>query len=251
MIDKYREEAVTPDVGADVVAIVSPHAGYIYSGPVAAYGYNVLEDVKPDVVIVLAPSHRARFRGASIIAEGIFETPLGKVPIDAVIGKQLLGRDSIVFLEEVDAYEHSLEVQVPFLQTVVDDFKLVPVIIGTTDLDLCQYLAKEIYSVVKEDKRRIAIVISTDLSHYHSYDEAVRIDGRLIESLKSFDEEKLSDLLDSGSSEACGQGPLLTGMILSKLMGATQVKILHYANSGDTSGDKSRVVGYLSAAFIK
>ncbi len=251
MIDKYIGEAVLPSGDGDIVAVVSPHAGYIYSGPVAAYGYKALADVKPDIVIVLAPSHRARFNGASVIPEGMYETPLGKVPIDDVIGNSLCSKPAFAFIEEVHAYEHSLEVQVPFLQRTLEKFLLVPVIVGTTDFDLCSRIAGELFNAIRDEKRKIAVVISTDLSHYHPYQEAVRLDSLFIEKLKEFDEKALSDFLGCGSAEACGEGPLVTGLILGKLMGAVKAGILRYANSGDTAGDKSQVVGYVSAVFYR
>lgn len=249
-IDKYLKDAEGQKLKGEVVAVISPHAGYVYSGPVAAYSFNHLKTITPEVVIVLAPSHRARFNGASVIPSGIYETPLGNVEIDESICEKLANEKLFGFIEEVESGEHSLEVQVPFLQRVLTGFKIVPVIIGTTDLDICNSIAGQIYNNIAQEKRKIVVVISTDLSHYHSYVTAREIDNVFIETLKTFDEEKVNTACRK-KAEACGQGPVLAGMSLSKKMGADRVEILKYANSGDTAGGRREVVGYLAAAFLK
>jgi len=125
----------------------------------------------------------------------------------------------------------------------------VPVIIGTTDLDLCAAIAGEIYEALISEQRKIAVIISTDLSHYHSYEEARSLDGVFIKLLESYDAVKLQSALAGDETQACGEGPVLCGMILSKSLGADRVEILKYANSGDTAGGRDQVVGYLSAAM--
>ncbi|HDP79310.1 MAG TPA: AmmeMemoRadiSam system protein B [Spirochaetes bacterium] len=137
----------------------------------------------------------------------------------------------------------------PFLQVVLPKFSLVPVIIGTTDLDLCAAIAGEIYEALISEQRKIAVIISTDLSHYHSYEEARSLDGVFIKLLESYDAVKLQSALAGDETQACGEGPVLCGMILSKSLGADRVEILKYANSGDTAGGRDQVVGYLSAAM--
>jgi MEMO1 family protein len=250
-VDAYIDSAELPERDGDIVGLISPHAGYIYSGPIAAYSFKAIKGSDYELAVVLAPSHRARFEGASVIPEGIYETPLGDVEIDSKIGGKLMEKRGFNFLKEVHAAEHSLEVQVPFLQRVLGQFKIVPVIVGTTDLAACRIIAEGLASILKEEKRKFIIVISTDLSHYYSYDSAVSKDGQFIESLKKFDEEGIKDLLASGKSEACGEGPVLTGVMLCRDLGAEGVSILKYGNSGDTAGDRSQVVGYLSAAFTR
>lgn len=250
-VDSYLNNAELPELNGDIVGLISPHAGYIYSGPIAAYSFKAIKDSDYELAVVLAPSHRARFEGASVIPEGIYETPLGDVEIDSETGRKLMDKQGFKFLKEVHAVEHSLEVQVPFLQRVMGEFKIVPVIVGTTDMTACGLIAEGLSSILKVEKRKFIIVISTDLSHYYSYNSAVSKDGQFIESLKTFDEKGIKDLLASGKSEACGEGPLLTGVMLCKELGAAGVSILKYGNSGDTAGDRSQVVGYLSAAFIR
>jgi len=123
--------------------------------------------------------------------------------------------------------------------------------VGTTELEICAGIADDLAQVLKVEERRCIIVISTDLSHYHSYDQARVMDKRFIDVLESFDEKKVKEVLSGGKAEACGEGPVLAGMALCRKLGARSVKILKYATSGDTAGDKSQVVGYLSAAFIR
>ena len=161
----------------DILAIIAPHAGYIYSGPIAAYGYKAIQSKKYKTVVILAPSHFFGFNGISIWPEGSFVTPLGSIPVDDIFSQELIIKvDKIRVSPEVFSKEHSLEVQLPFLQKVLgNNFKIVPVIMGQISLDSCKQFAKALKEVM--DKRDgILIVASTDLSHYHPYDEAVYID---------------------------------------------------------------------------
>ena len=250
-VDGYLKSAKKQEISGEVVGIISPHAGYIYSAPVAAYSYNQLAGKKYDLAVVLAPSHRARFNGASILPSGIYETPLGGVEIDSIVGEKLQNKPHFEFIEEVHGAEHSLEVQVPFLQRVLGKFKIVPMVLGTTDIEQCRAMAEEIYDCLKDEARKIIVVISTDLSHYHSYEAAKKLDNIFMDSLKKFDEKGIYDTLNGGKAEACGQGPVLTGCSLCRKLGANRVEILKYANSGDTAGPKDQVVGYLAAALVK
>ena len=251
MISQFLTDAKEerPQSSGNVYGIISPHAGYIYSGPVAGYGFSYLENLNIDTYIILAPSHRGRFKGASVIPEGIYSTPLGDMAIDSHIGGNLLSIEGFTFLKEAHELEHSLEVQVPFVQVVSGNSKIVPVVIGTTDPDLCRGIGESIASVLEGIDKKFAVVISTDLSHYHNYSSAVEMDKKLINSIESFDENSVSTLLKSGKAEACGEGPLISGMTLCRSMGAEKVKVVKYANSGDTAGSKDQVVGYLSAVF--
>jgi hypothetical protein len=246
-IDRHLN-AVPPSPPKNAKGYISPHAGYIYSGPVAAYTYAALKSDMPEMLIVLAPSHRASFEGASVIPEGYYETPVARTAIDSEISMRLLDSDLFNFYEQVHRAEHSLEVQIPFAQRVLGDFTLVPVIIGTTDLSICAELAAVIERALEGCGKKFSIVISTDLSHFHGYDEAVRIDSGFIKALESFNTRDVYEAAAVKGAEACGLGPILTGMTLCGKLGASEIEILKYANSGDSSGDKSRVVGYLSAA---
>lgn len=233
-----------------IMGIISPHAGYVYSGPVAACGYNYLAESKLDRFVVLAPSHRGRFNGASIIPKGLFKTPLGDVEIDSEIGEKLEKRDHFGFIKEAHEMEHSLEVQIPFLQVVKPGAVIVPVVMGTIDTDLCTIIGETIAEEIKSTGKKYGIIISTDLSHYHSYDAAVKKDKEFINALESFDENVVDAVISTGKAEACGEGGVIAGMALARMLGAKKIKAVKYANSGDTAGPKDQVVGYLSALIL-
>lgn len=230
------------------IAVISPHAGYIYSGPVAAYSYNLLKFRKPELVIVLAPSHRVYIEGASVIPDGYYETPLGDVKINPLAAR-LMDEPYFSFNNKIEELEHSLEVQVPFLQHVLGDFSIIPIVIGTHDFEKLDSIAGSIYKILKDFNGTFSIVISTDLSHFHLYDTANKIDAGFIEKLREYDEKALHESLITEKCEACGHAPLIAGMILSRKLGASKIDILKYMNSGDTCGDKSKVVGYLAGAI--
>jgi AmmeMemoRadiSam system protein B len=250
-IEHYLEAADLIDLSGEPIALISPHAGYIYSGPVAAYSYRQLAGKHIDLAIVIAPSHRARFNGASIIPSGTYETPLGGVNIDGQMGALLEQEDGFSFIKEAHQAEHSLEVQVPFLQKVLGSFSLVPIIVGTVEIDTCRMLARSLAKNLEREGRKWIIILSTDLSHYFPYGKACEIDRVFIKTLLDFDENELYAVLSRNTAQACGEGPVLTGMITAKMLGASAVKLLKYANSGDTAGGKDQVVGYLSAAIVK
>ena len=233
-----------------IMGIISPHAGYVYSGPVAAYGFNYLAETQLDRFVVLAPSHRGRFNGASVIPKGLFKTPLGDVVIDSELGEKLEKRDHFGFIREAHEMEHSLEVQIPFLQMVKPDAAIVPVVMGTIDTDLCTTIGETIAEEIKSTGKKYGIIISTDLSHYHSYDAAVKKDKEFINALESFDENVVDAVISTGKAEACGEGGVIAGMALAKMLGAKKIKTIKYANSGDTAGPKDQVVGYLSALIL-
>ena len=251
-IEEYLGKAVFDPIIGDIVGVVSPHAGYMYSGPVAAYGYKAIAGQEYDTVIVIAPSHKMYFEGVAVIDKGGYKTPLGIVEIDEIITGKILKNCTTVH-RNVDAHagEHSLEVQLPFLQIILKKFTLVPLIMGSQDLSTCEALSEGIYEAVKDSRRKILIVGSTDLSHYYSYAHAAGLDGIVTGHLDDFDVKGLAADLGKDKCEACGAGPMITVMMLSGKLGANQSKVLKYANSGDISGDNSSVVGYVSAVFFK
>ena len=250
-INKYLDSSVKSDVENEIFALIVPHAGYVYSAPVAASAYKLLKEISPDSIIILAPSHRASFKGASVFAEGIYETPLGPINLMTDFSKALLEKPYFGFMQEAHQSEHSLEVQIPFIQVLMPDVSICPIVMGSTDLNICTSIGRSIGDLISAQKGKTLIIISTDLSHFHPYDEAVKIDGALIDLLEKFDEVELSRALDVGKAEACGHAPLVAGMHASKIVGATKAEIIEYRNSGDTAGTRDSVVGYLSAAFTK
>lgn len=250
LIDHYLDDAAGDARLPALRGLVVPHAGYIYSGPVAAHSYVQLRGSGAAVAVVLAPSHRSRFNGAALMTAGTYETPLGSVPVDESLAAELAGREGFGQLREAHDQEHSLEVQVPFLQRVIPGFSLVPVIVGTVDPAACALIGQGVAEVLAKETRPWIIVVSTDLSHYHSYETARAMDGDFIEALKTNDPAAVARVLASGKAEACGHGPVLAGMTACRALGADRVEILNYANSGDTAGSRDQVVGYLAAAFV-
>ncbi len=251
-INAYLNEAKSPKVKGRIVGLISPHAGYMYSGPVAAYSYKQLIGEHFSTVIVVAPSHRAYFKGASIYKLGSYETPLGLVPLDYKLIDELMKLDPMIhYVPEAHSQEHSLEIQLPFLQATLGDFKLVPIVMGDQSWENCVNLAKAIAAVVKKspDPNKILLVASSDLSHFHNYDTAVKLDSVVVDAVNDFDPEELNRALRSGKCEACGGGPMITVMLASKALGATKAKVLKYANSGDVTGDRGSVVGYMAAVL--
>ena len=247
-IDGFLSRVPPTDVPGQLSALISPHAGYAYSGQVAAYAYKLLEKQKFASVIVIAPSHHARFSGVSVYDRGGFRTPLGVVPLDQDLITALEKRDKrIRFLPEAHAREHALEIQLPFLQVVMPGFKLVPLVMGEQDLETCQWLAEAIADCIKN--RSVLVVASSDLSHFHSYDEAKRLDQVVVDKVAALDPEGLIRSLESGKCEACGGGPMAATMLAAGRLGATRSRVLYSANSGDVTGDRSRVVGYMAAAL--
>jgi AmmeMemoRadiSam system protein B len=246
----FLDNVPAKTLSGTITALIAPHAGYIYSGQVAAHAYKLIEGKTFDTVVVIAPSHRYPFRGASVYPRGAYQIPLGFITIDEDSAEMLIKESNLVtYVRQAHTEEHSLEVQLPFLKTVLGEFKLLPVVIGSYDLTTCTSLAEALYRVLKD--KSVLIVASTDLSHYHPYQKAVELDQIVIDSIKQFDPQGLLHAITSDRCEACGAGPMVTTMLLAQKLGATQSELLNYANSGDVSGDKSRVVGYMSAVFYK
>ena len=248
MIEGFLRRVPPTDVPRRLTAIISPHAGYVYSGQVAAHAYKLLEKQQIPTVIVLAPSHHARFTGVSVYDRGGFRTPLGVVPLDQDLIAALEKRDQrIRFLPEAHAREHAVEIQLPFLQVVVPGFKLVPLVMGEQDLETCRWLAAALADCIKD--KPVLLVASSDLSHFHSSEEAKRLDQVVLDRVTAFDPEGLLRNLENGQCEACGGGPMAATMLAAQRLGATKSRVLDAANSGNATGDRSRVVGYMAAAF--
>lgn len=249
-IRRYLDTVPVTPLGGPVVGLVSPHAGYLYSGRVAAHGYRLVEGERYDAVVVIGPSHRVLFRGASLWLSGGYETPLGVVPVDSGLAGAILGGDPVMNDDRrPHASEHSVEIQLPFLQVALGAFSFVPIVMGTHDLRTCEAVADTVWRAARG--RNVLVVGSSDLSHFHSYEQAKRLDGVVVDRVRKRDYRELARELEGGSCEACGGGPVVTAMIFAEKAGARGVQVLHYANSGDVTGEKRQVVGYLSAAFYR
>ncbi|MBK8815361.1 MAG: AmmeMemoRadiSam system protein B [Methylococcaceae bacterium] len=215
-------------------AIIAPHAGYIYSGPIAASAYARLKNAKDVItrVVVIGPSHRVAFRGLAVSSADSFSTPLGDIPVDKDAVASIINLQFVDYLDQAHAFEHSIEVQLPFLQETLSEFKIVPIVAGEASPD---QVAQIIDTLWGGDET--LIVISSDLSHYHDYATATKLDLQTSDHIERLEYERLS--YDS----ACGKIPV-SGLLKSARQKNLSVKTIDLRNSGDTAGDKSRVVGY-------
>jgi MEMO1 family protein len=251
-IDRYLAEAESQVIdGAhegDLMALIAPHAGLMYSGPVAACAYRLLRNRRFDVAILVGPSHFTAFDGVGVVPAGGFETPLGTVAIDADCVAELRRATSVV-REHASAHarEHSLEMQLPFLQRVAPETGIVPLLVGEQTASLAEELGEALSTVVKG--RRALLVASTDLSHYHDAATAASLDAVVIGFISDFDPDGLQRALDRRPDHACGGGPTVAVMRAVRSLGGRQARVLRYADSGDVSGDKESVVGYVAAAL--
>ncbi len=250
-ISGYLNAASNVPFPGQLAGLISPHAGYMYSGPVAAYAYKLLVGNPFERVLILAPSHRAHFPGASIYNLGGYRTPLGVVPLDHELVNSLFEYTPLIkYVPHADDQEHSLEIQLPFLQSVLPHFVVTPIVMGDQSADTCRALADAIVAVCRG--KQVLMIASTDLSHYHSYDEARKLDRDFLDAIDAFDPEGLADRINKRKCEACGAGPVITLMLAARQMGALSAKVLHYANSGDVTGDRSSgVVGYMAGAVYR
>lgn len=249
-IATYFQNVPDRELDGDVVGLIVPHAGYVYSGQVAAHAYKLLLGRKYDVVILIGPSHRVAFGGVSIYSQGAYETPLGMVPVDENLAEQMKQLSkSIIDFPAAHAQEHSLEIQLPFLQVTLGTFSFVPLVMGDQNAATCQALASVICQAAKD--RHVLIVASSDLSHFHDYKNAKALDRIVLRHIQENDVEGLLESLAHDKTEACGGGPIAVAMLAAQKLGAHHSLLLKYANSGDVTGDKSSVVGYTSAVYYQ
>jgi len=247
LVDEYLDGAAVHDFSGRLQGIIVPHAAYPYSGKIAAAAYKQLIGRNYDAAVIIAPSHYDLFIGVSIFPGRALETPLGEVRIDTALAKRLTGADKLIFFSTRGyAGEHSLEVQLPFLQTALPNTPVVPLVVGYQSLYASYALGKSLSAVL--DNANVLIVASTDLSHYHPYDEAVRLDREVIDALLNYDPFLLGLNLFSRRWEACGGMPVIAALVAAQRFGCNSVELLQYANSGDITAKKDSVVGYVSAA---
>jgi len=230
---------------------VVPHAGYMYSGGVATRAYRQIMDKQIDVIAVISPSHREYFTEISIYDGYGYSTPLGILPVDKILAGELSEFSPQIILSEKGHRfeEHALEVQLPILQEVLSNFKIIPIVMGEHSYHNIETLAKALAKVLAG--RNALLVASSDLSHFYNAQKAALLDNVVIENVKNFDDEKLFQDLQQGYCEMCGGGPAIAVMKACKLLGANKSEVLVYRNSGDVTGEYDEVVGYLSAVFYQ
>jgi AmmeMemoRadiSam system protein B len=235
-------------------AIVAPHAGLTFSGPVGAYAYKAASLGAFDTLVLVGPSHFAAFDGVSIYPAGAFDTPLGPAPIDAALGAELMAASSLIRpLPQAHRREHSLEMQLPFVRRLLPGAKIVPLLMGFQTRETIEALGAALGRVARGG--RVLLVASTDLSHYFDGETAARLDGRVRECVAAFDAARLLETFEQypegerGRFVACGGGPAIAVMLGARARGATAARVLKYMHSGEISGDHTAVVGYLAAAM--
>ena len=254
MIAGYFAEVEKTPLSGPPVALIAPHAGYIYSGKVAAKAFKLLEGEEFDTVVVVSPSHTVFFKGCSIYNGDGYETPLGVIEIDKPLALKMAEINPLVRFSSqghatgADRGEHALEVMLPFLQVSLGKFKLVPVVMGDQESDTIGALGEVLASTLKGSNS--LMVASSDMSHFYPEKQANKLDGAIRQAVESFDPSNLMETISSGKGEACGAGPIAAVMMASKRLGATEVKSLDYATSGTATGDFSEVVGYYSAVIV-
>jgi len=251
-LDLYVEAAdISPS--ADIDAIIAPHAGLMFSGPVGAYAYKAASAGTYEVVLLVGPSHFTAFEGVSLWTEGQFDSPLGALSIHEEAAAELLRSPIVHDSPAAHTREHSLEMQLPFLRHLLPDVPIVPMLMGYQTRGTIETLAQLLAASART--RRALLVASTDLSHYFDASAAAALDGRVQDHVARFDPAGLLDLFETypeaerGRYVACGGGAAIAVMMAAQIRGATSGRVLKYAHSGEISGDYDGVVGYLAAAF--
>jgi len=254
-IEGFFEKVKLPELDKYIRGLIVPHAGYVYSGQVAAYGYKTLIGQNIKTVVLIGNSHHEYFDGISVYPKDYYKTPLGKVEIDNDLAKKIIDSDEkISFQETAHLQEHSLEVQLPFLQKSLKDFRFIPIIMGNDSPEIIDILINSLKNLIDDNT---LIIASSDLSHYPNYEDAKYSDNKVIEAILTGKRENLRNIINQLEKEnisnlqtcACGQGAI---EVVMGLMSDKNIKLLKYANSGDVEvGNKSQVVGYGAIVFTK
>jgi len=231
-----------------ILALIVPHAGYVYSGQTAAYGYKLVQGRTIDAVIIVAPSHRYAFNGGAVWAQGGFETPLGTAAVDEALAAEFIRETGYRSIPDAFAEEHSVEVQVPFIQTVLPNSKIVPVVLGGLNERDIRSLAVALAKLMS--RPGVLVVASTDMSHYLPKDRANQVDSETASLIRGFKADALIRKLAAAENILCGGAGVAAVLLAGKKAGASEVRLLHYADSSEAGGPADGVVGYLAAAVI-
>lgn len=253
-VDEFLDNAELPALDGEVMGVIAPHAGHVYSGAVAGYAFAALRSRTPSLVAVISPMHHPYYYPLLTTSHEAYRTPLGDIPVD----RDALNELDVVLKSELDFGlspvphdpEHSLEIELPFLQRALkSDWTLLPVMVHSQDPQVAQGLGRALAQVLRE--KNFALVASTDLSHFYNQDTALKYDRAMLKTFESFDPESAYDLERAGKGFACGLGAVTAVMWASRELGANKVKVLRHATSGDVTGDYSSVVGYGAAVILK
>lgn len=253
-IDRYLDGAHVAPTASRACALIAPHAGLMYSGPVAAFAYKLLNNLSYGAVVLVGPSHFVPFRGVSIWSAGAWESPLGMVAVEPDLAEMIRAEsEAIIELPAAHGREHSLEMQLPFIARLLPGVPIVPLVMGHQTRDTAMTLGDALGRVLASQQTLaggdVLLVASSDLSHYEDAATAARLDGVVLRHVEALDATGLMAALEREPRHACGGGPMVSVLHAASRLGATRARVLRYADSGDVSGDKSSVVGYMAAAI--
>jgi len=248
-VDWLLDNAPAPEARPEkVLALIVPHAGYVYSAQTAACAYALVRGKPYETVVIIGPSHQAGFDGCSVWPEGGFETPLGVAAVDAALAGNIRRVSGFSFVPEAFAKEHSVEVQVPFVQRALPGAKIVPIVMGFQNRRTVQALAAALVKAC--DGKRVLVVASTDMSHFLSKERAAALDADTISLVRSAKTETLLRKIEAGDNIMCGGGPVVAVLLYAQKTGAVRVEVLRHSDSADAGGPSDSVVGYLAAAVV-
>jgi AmmeMemoRadiSam system protein B len=249
-VDEYLDQARLPELTGEPVAVIAPHAGHRYSGPVAGYAFAAVRGLRPELVAVISPFHALARYPLLTTAHDAYGTPLGNLEVDKTALAELGSHLDIPITPVYMDREHSLEIELPFLQRALTrDFKLLPVMIHAQEPEVAQKLGRALAQTLKD--KNALMVASTDLSHFHEQLTAERFDREMLRRFESFEPESIFEAERTGKGFACGHAAVAAVLWAAREMGANRVQILHHATSGDAAGDYSSVVGYGAAVVLK
>jgi MEMO1 family protein len=253
-VDGYIQNAKLPELSGQVLAVIAPHAGHIYSGPVAGYAFAAARGLTPEIVAVLSPMHYAYPQPLLTTAHSAYVTPLGEIPVNrqilAELDEKFKQRLGFGLTPIVNDPEHSLEIELPFLQRAIKSaFSLLPIMLRSQSPSVSRQVGEALAETLRG--KSILLVASTDLSHFHDQSTANRLDAAILDQVANFSPEGLFEVEMKGKGEACGIMALAAVLWAAKALGADTVKVLNHATSGDVTGDFQRVVGYGAAVVLK
>jgi MEMO1 family protein len=249
-IDQYLANASLPELSGEVIAIIAPHAGHQYSGQVAAYAFAALRGLNPELVVVLSPYHALSQFPLLTTKHQAYSTPLGNIEVDRSALTELGSRLDIPITPIANDPEHSLEIELPFLQRVFKhEFKLLPVMIRSQEPQTAQQLGEALGQLLKN--KNAILVASTDLSHFYDQKTANLLDAEMLERFESFQPETIFEAEHASKGFACGRAAVASVLWASRILGGNKVEVVNYATSGDVTGDTSSVVGYGAAVITK
>ncbi len=253
-VDAYLDRAELPELEGEVVAVIAPHAGHVYSGPVAGYAFAAVRGRTPDLVAVISPMHQPYYEPLLTTAHEAYATPLGEIPLDkealAALDAELTQALGFALTPVARDREHSLEIELPFLQrALAAPFKLLPVMVRSQSPQAAEALGAALAKVLKG--RNALLVASTDLSHFYDQETARLLDLEMLRCFESFDPKAIFEAEASGRGQACGHAAVAAVLEAARRLGADTVRVLRYATSGDVTGDYSSVVGYGAAVVLK